>query len=436
MASIHSLLSLCPSTDVSLRDHLGNFPVTVACTRGQLWACARLALCSGQDELSQAVLHGARAGQTACVRLLVEALVASDHEDAALRRVLIDAAVGAAREGRDAVLEVLAGFVGAEALFGCPEVARAARESGRASTRWLLADGARLARAGSPFSAFWFAVLPLGAWVVGWCPWWVSVPAILGPTLAFGAPALRVGANKMALRSWEMVGFCHSAYFWTLVLPLVDRRTRSSGLMPALLLFFAAYLALYTVSRRISERRPRARDPSAQREWLEALALAQGGQTPEFGASPMCLLCRTRMAEGTCTKHCHLCGRCTGWFDHHCVFIGGDVGEGNRTPFLFYLLSLWAFMAVWLVMAYRDVVGPSGGLLATQGFFFPAFLFVAAFAWGVGLLILFQAALLTYGTTAEDLLHSLVYPALGNGRPATWPPRRPGLWKSLKVSQS
>ncbi|XP_061346044.1 protein S-acyltransferase 10 [Gastrolobium bilobum] len=46
------------------------------------------------------------------------------------------------------------------------------------------------------------------------------------------------------------------------------------------------------------------------------------------------------------TKHCHDCDKCVLQFDHHCVWLGNCIGQGNHCQFWWYLceetaLSLW-----------------------------------------------------------------------------------------------
>mmetsp|Transcript_21743 Transcript_21743/g.49163 ORF Transcript_21743/g.49163 Transcript_21743/m.49163 type:complete len:382 (-) Transcript_21743:178-1323(-) len=49
--------------------------------------------------------------------------------------------------------------------------------------------------------------------------------------------------------------------------------------------------------------------------------------------------CRTcRIDRPQRSKHCALCDKCVADFDHHCVFIGNDVGRGNHRSFLLFLI--------------------------------------------------------------------------------------------------
>lgn len=55
------------------------------------------------------------------------------------------------------------------------------------------------------------------------------------------------------------------------------------------------------------------------------------------GAAPFCAVCNVPQPEGC--RHCRRCNRCVKGFDHHCIWIGNCVGDGNKEAFLAYLCT-------------------------------------------------------------------------------------------------
>ncbi|KAJ8467964.1 hypothetical protein OPV22_030516 [Ensete ventricosum] len=50
-------------------------------------------------------------------------------------------------------------------------------------------------------------------------------------------------------------------------------------------------------------------------------------------------------------KHCHDCDKCVLQFDHHCVWLGACIGQGNHCRFWWYILEE-TILCVWTVVLY------------------------------------------------------------------------------------
>lgn len=48
------------------------------------------------------------------------------------------------------------------------------------------------------------------------------------------------------------------------------------------------------------------------------------------------------------SKHCKLCNRCVGGFDHHCVWINNCIGKDNYKSFFVMICSALANMGVFI----------------------------------------------------------------------------------------
>ncbi|XP_016557993.1 protein S-acyltransferase 10 isoform X2 [Capsicum annuum] len=71
---------------------------------------------------------------------------------------------------------------------------------------------------------------------------------------------------------------------------------------------------------------------------------ASGNRATSTSTSVTCTYCNVMQPPRA--KHCHDCDKCVLQFDHHCVWLGTCVGQGNHCRFWWYIcsetaLSLW-----------------------------------------------------------------------------------------------
>ncbi|GKA20097.1 protein S-acyltransferase 10 [Tanacetum coccineum] len=62
-----------------------------------------------------------------------------------------------------------------------------------------------------------------------------------------------------------------------------------------------------------------------------------------------CIYCN--VVQPPRTKHCHDCDRCVLQFDHHCVWLGTCIGQGNHCRFWWYILEETA-LSIWTGILY------------------------------------------------------------------------------------
>ena len=60
--------------------------------------------------------------------------------------------------------------------------------------------------------------------------------------------------------------------------------------------------------------------------------------------SYFCDICNTHVLPDT--KHCSVCNRCSYSFDHHCVWVGNDIGGENYVDFIRMLTSVFVMLLV------------------------------------------------------------------------------------------
>ena len=62
-----------------------------------------------------------------------------------------------------------------------------------------------------------------------------------------------------------------------------------------------------------------------------------------------CSICETRVMKNT--KHCAICNRCCHEFDHHCMWVGNDIGRHNYIYFMRMLLWTIACLSCSVVIS-------------------------------------------------------------------------------------
>jgi len=77
-------------------------------------------------------------------------------------------------------------------------------------------------------------------------------------------------------------------------------------------------------------------------------------------AQPVCVLCQAPQPKRA--KHCYTCARCVHRLDHHCLWLGNCVGEGNHRLFVAYLAAQavllgWAAVASAMTLVTGDTAG-------------------------------------------------------------------------------
>ena len=67
-----------------------------------------------------------------------------------------------------------------------------------------------------------------------------------------------------------------------------------------------------------------------------------------FDPSYICPKCEILRPEDS--RHCYICDRCVQRFDHHCQWMDTCIGVGNHNYFLMFIISMWAFLALNIVI--------------------------------------------------------------------------------------
>ena len=61
-----------------------------------------------------------------------------------------------------------------------------------------------------------------------------------------------------------------------------------------------------------------------------------------FDPSYICPKCEVLRTPDS--RHCFICNKCVGRFDHHCNWLNTCVGAGNHFSFYLYLVSVWSYL--------------------------------------------------------------------------------------------
>jgi len=163
-------------------------------------------------------------------------------------------------------------------------------------------------------------------------------------------------------------------------------------------------------------------DPSASAK--ESNQAAQGPLGAPVGS--LCPDCKIDMAPGM--KHCKLCLKCVGGFDHHCLYLNTCVAKDNYKSFFCTLCLVIALVACQLVSAFTVLTAAEGtdnwdsaaltfgdfrtlSILLGIGLVFPFIVVLPTIA-----LTLFHVYLLLRGTTTYAFLIARRETAAENAR--------------------
>lgn len=78
----------------------------------------------------------------------------------------------------------------------------------------------------------------------------------------------------------------------------------------------------------------------------------------------LCPYCKVQKASHV--KHCHCCGHCVEYFDHHCHWINNCIGEKNSVPFMFFLCVLIFNLAFNYVIALKAFLINDNGVFVDE----------------------------------------------------------------------
>ena len=85
----------------------------------------------------------------------------------------------------------------------------------------------------------------------------------------------------------------------------------------------------------------------------EAATLA-ARRTIDKNAIYFCDICQTNVMKNS--KHCASCNRCCYEFDHHCIWVGNDVGAHNYKSFLWMLICTCSTLFLNFCLALEIVI--------------------------------------------------------------------------------
>ena len=72
-----------------------------------------------------------------------------------------------------------------------------------------------------------------------------------------------------------------------------------------------------------------------------------------FDQSLLCPTCK--ILKPADSRHCYICNKCVGRFDHHCQWVNNCIGAGNHNVFYFFLLTMWSYLIYIDYVCFRNI---------------------------------------------------------------------------------